>query len=74
MLKFPSVCLEICFLTYLLWGQCRPVPTVFSTDKPISLSSRKYFEQRTEMKFHRRLANITGLICRSLYCPQPTTL
>jgi len=26
------------------------------------------------MKFHRRLANITGLICRSLYCPQPTTL
>jgi len=39
--------------------------------KPFPLHRQKYFEQTTEVTFNPRLANITGLIVRSLFCPMP---
>jgi len=77
-LKYPSGCLEIRFLlTRLLGEQLCPSPYTFLSRQSRfpqpnqkSLDS-KDLEERKEMAFDLRLANITDLVLvfRGLYCP-----
>jgi len=75
-LKFPSVCLQIkAFLTHLLGGQLCPSPYTFlARQSHFRLPSQKSFEQRKEMTFDRRPANIEASVIRGLYCPSSQNL
>jgi len=61
-LKYPSFSLEIrTFFSIDVGRQFSPSPYTFLySQKPIPHPSQKSFEQRTEMTFDRRLANIRG--------------
>jgi len=68
-LKYPCVCLEISFLTYLIWWYLFPVPTPsFRAKSILPTLSQKSFKQRREMRFACRLANIIGPVVRGSYC------
>jgi len=71
--EVPSVCLEIrFFLTHLLGYQLRPSPYILlSRHTRFPHASQMALEQRKEMTFDRRLANISDavLVFQGLYCP-----
>ena len=53
---------------------CAPFPTLSSPDEPISAIPVKHsFEQKKEMTFVGRLANVRAPVVRSLYCPSSQT-
>jgi len=58
------------FLNTLTCGQLCPSPYTFlSRQSHFPHPSQKSFEQRKEITFDRRLANITAPVVRGLYCP-----
>jgi len=72
-----SVCLEIRFFDTYLGVQFRPSPCNFiSRQSDFPDPSQTFLEERKEMTFDRRLANITGpvLVFRGLYCPSSENL
>jgi len=61
---------SVFFLTHLLGGQLCLSPYTFLSSRSCFLHpSQKPLEQRKEMTFERRLANITVPVVRGLYCP-----
>ena len=56
------------FLKILTIGTIVPQSLLLSPEPKPFFHSQKPFEQKTEMTFDRRLANITGLVVRDSYC------
>jgi len=75
--KCHSVCLEIrAFLTHLLGGGqlCTILYTFLARQSHFRHRSEKSFEQRKEVTFDSRLANVRVPVVRGLYCPSSQNL
>jgi len=63
------------FFNALAWGEIVPQSLHLPLQpKPFPPPSQKSFEQRKEMTFDRRLANIAAPVIRGLYCPSSQNL
>ena len=69
MLKYPDVFVFKSGSLTHLGGNCAPVLHLPLQSKPFPPPSQKSFEQRKEMTFDRRLANIAAPVVRGIYCP-----